>query len=219
MRAPFLLEGREVFSSVSVGLALGARGGARADALLRNADVALHQAKEDGRARLRVFDAGASAPTLERLELESDLFRAVERDELRLVYQPNVDLKTGAIVGMEALARWQHPRRGLVGPAQFIPIAEETGLILSVGRWVMEEACRQARVWQSEHLRLHRLMMSVNVSPRQFQHPDLIGQVEAALDRTGMPPACLKLEITENALLADSADTMKTLIALKRLGV
>ena len=219
MRAPFRLDGHEVISSASVGIAVATVGQSDADTLLQQADIALHQAKAEGKARAIVFDRGRDAPSLQRLELESDLWKAVERNELRLVYQPSVDLKTGSIVGMEALARWQHPRRGMVSPAEFIPVAEETGLILPVGRWVLQEACRQVRRWQHEHPNFRRLVMSVNVSAQEFQHPNLVQQVSETLRDTGLHPSSLKLEITESALLKDVEATLDTLHALHRLGV
>jgi PAS domain S-box-containing protein len=151
--------------------------------------------------------------------LGRDLAGAMERCELRLDYQPSVDLKTGALVGMEALARWQHPHLGPIGPDRFIPLAEETGLILPLGRWALAEACRQARIWQATYPRLGNLVMGVNVSPRQFEHPHLVDEVAEALARSGIAPASLRLEITENAVLGHDEAAIRTLIALRRLGV
>jgi EAL domain-containing protein (putative c-di-GMP-specific phosphodiesterase class I) len=159
-----------------------------------------------------------SEATLERVELENDLRRALERGELRLHYQPLVDLATDRIVGLEALVRWAHPTRGLIPPASFIPVAEETGLIVPIGRWVLETACRQARRWLDE-MPESPLVMSVNLSARQFGHPTLVDDIRATLEASGLPADRLELEITESVLLAEAEDSATALQAIRDLGV
>jgi diguanylate cyclase (GGDEF)-like protein/PAS domain S-box-containing protein len=216
---PVTLHDREVFVSVSVGITMAAPRHATPDDLLREADIALYQAKAAGKARAVVFDAGAHARVVERLDRQTALRRALDQGELRLHYQPEVDLATGAIVGMEALVRWKDPRRGLLPPDEFIPLAEETGLIVPLGRWVLEEACRQARAWQSRSSAGRPLIVGVNVSARQFEQSDLAEQVARVLRETGLDPGALCLEITESAAMADIRATVTTLSALKALGV
>jgi EAL domain-containing protein (putative c-di-GMP-specific phosphodiesterase class I) len=159
-----------------------------------------------------------SAETLDRLDFENDLRHAIERNELILHYQPLVDLATNRVVGLEALVRWQHPERGLVPPLAFIPLAEETGLILPIGRWILETACRQAQAWQVMFPAI-RPVMSVNLSARQFAQPDLVEQVQAILAETGLAPATLELEITESVVMDRSDDAIRALKALRSLGV
>jgi diguanylate cyclase (GGDEF)-like protein len=219
LRMPLALGGREVFVTASIGIAVNGTGQERPDDLLQHADVALHRAKGAGRSRRIVFSPEMNTNTIERLDLETDLRRAVERGELRVHYQPELDLAAGRIVGMEALARWQHPLRGLISPAEFIPMAEETGLILPIGWWVLEQACRQARRWQAQHPHGPTLVMSVNLSARQFQHPDLVGQVARVLRRTRLEPAYLRLEITETVVMDGAESIIETLRRLKALGV
>jgi EAL domain-containing protein (putative c-di-GMP-specific phosphodiesterase class I) len=158
------------------------------------------------------------AEAVERMELETALRVAIDRDELRLHYQPIVSLGSGEVAGWEALVRWQHPARGLVSPVVFIPIAEETGLIVAIGSWVLDRACRQVRAWQ-ELTGNESLTISVNVAARQFEDPALIGTVQRTLRRSGLAPSCLKLEITESAIMADAEGAVTTLRALKALGV
>jgi EAL domain-containing protein (putative c-di-GMP-specific phosphodiesterase class I) len=165
-----------------------------------------------------LFDPSMEAAAMERMELEGALRLALDRRELRVYYQPIVGLPGEELVGWEALVRWLHPTRGLISPAQFIPVAEETGLIVAVGQWVLEEACRQARAWR-ELTGDRGLVMSVNVSARQFQHPELVADVARILRQTGLAPACLKLEITESAVMRDAEDAVGTLRALKALGL
>ncbi|MBI2760595.1 MAG: EAL domain-containing protein [Chloroflexi bacterium] len=221
LQQPFLLHSREVVIGASVGIALATAGGAHPgpEDLLRQADIALYQAKAAGKARAAVFDQAMNDHALARLDLESDLRRALVRAELRLVYQPEVDLISGKIVGAEALIRWDHPERGLLSPAEFIPLAEETGLILPIGIWGLEEACRQAVAWQSLRPHDEPLVMNVNLSGREFQYPSLAGEVAAVLERTGMAPALLKLEITESTMMQDTESAITTLRALKDLGI
>jgi EAL domain-containing protein (putative c-di-GMP-specific phosphodiesterase class I) len=165
-----------------------------------------------------LFDPRMEAEAVERMELETALRVAIDRDELRLHYQPIVSLGNGKVVGWEALVRWEHPTRDLVSPGTFIPIAEETGLIVAIGSWVLDRACRQVRAWQ-ERSGDDSLTISVNVAARQFEDPALIGTVQRSLRRSGLPPSSLKLEITESAIMADAEGAVTTLRALKALGV
>jgi diguanylate cyclase (GGDEF)-like protein/PAS domain S-box-containing protein len=219
LRAPFVLRGRERFVTTSVGISFGGRGGERPGDLLRNADLAMYQAKARGRNRHVVFEPVMGERALQRLELEGELRRALEREEFRLHYQPKVSLKSGEIVAMEALIRWEHPSRGLVSPAQFVPVAEEIDLIAPIGRWALEEACRQARRWQVQFPGMLPLKVCVNLSARQFQRPGVREEVEAALRESGLHPAALDLEITESVVMEDASATLATLRHLKGLGV
>lgn len=217
--APFIVDGRETYVSASIGVALS-RGGAQGAAdLLREAEVALYRAKGDAGDRVSVFHPRMSASSFDRLELELDLRHAVERDELRVFYQPLVDLRTGRTMGHEALVRWEHPARGLLAPLAFISLAEETGLILPIGDFVLAEACRQARAWQQGDPALADLVVSVNLSARQFARPELAAHVATILGETGLAPASLELEITESLAMSDSEATGVTLRALHELGV
>jgi diguanylate cyclase (GGDEF)-like protein len=213
LRDPFMLHGNEVFITASIGIATGRE---EADDLLRNADVAMYRAKATGKDRHEVFEPGMHAAAVARLELEGDLQRALERDELILNYQPLVSLGTGGVLGVEALVRWRHPRRGLVPPMDFIPLAEETGLILPIGRWILTEACRQVASWQREN---PGLTLTVNISGLQLQSPGLDEDVRRALESSGVPPRTLVLEITETTLMHDSEASVGRLQALKALGV
>ncbi|HKO29191.1 MAG TPA: EAL domain-containing protein [Solirubrobacteraceae bacterium] len=214
---PFVLSGSEHFVTTSIGIAL-ARGGERADELIRDADAAMYRAKDRGRARYEVFDEGMRGRAIERLRVENDLRRAIERGELRLEYQPVVSLRDFSIVGVEALLRWRHPQRGEVPPSEFIPIAEENGLIEPIGRWVLEHACRQAAQWYNARPDAAPLTMSVNLSAVQVRRsfPDVVRSV---LRSTGLDPACLSLEITETVMVRDAEGLGEVLQALKALGV
>jgi len=201
MAEPFAIASQQVFTSASIGIALSHPKYDNAEDLLRDADMAMYRAKASGKARHVVFDAGMHKRALALLQLETDLRWAIEREEFQLYYQPIVDLNSGHIGGFEALIRWQHPTRGLVSPLDFIPIAEETGWIVPIGRWVLDEACRQLAQWHREMLGEAALSMSVNLSAKQFSQPDLIAMVEEVLTRHNLPPGCLKLEITESAIM------------------
>ena len=216
---PFDLDGREVSVGVSAGLAIGHPGETRPGDLLKEAEIALHRAKADPLRSVILFDPEMRAQTLDRATMEHDLRRAIERDELVLHYQPLVSLERGEIVGMEALLRWNHPARGLVPPMAFIPLAEETGQILPIGRWVLESACRQMRDWQARHPAAAALVVSVNLSAKQFAQADLVGEVAAILDRTGLDPATLELEITESVVMDQSEASIERLRGLRALGV
>jgi diguanylate cyclase (GGDEF)-like protein len=216
--APFELDGRDVFVTGSMGIAIGRPGRDDPDELFRDAEVALYRAKGDTTVGHTFYEPSMSAESIERLDLENDLRRAVERDELRVFYQPVVDLATGRIAGVEALVRWQHPTRGLIPPMSFIPLAEETGLILPIGRWVLETAVQQTRVWQVAFPSETPLTISVNLSPSQFAQPDLGAHVMAILAQTGLPPSSLELEITESVVMDDSETGIAALRGLRALG-
>jgi diguanylate cyclase (GGDEF)-like protein/excisionase family DNA binding protein len=218
LRTPFELDGREWFINVRMGISMGRPGQAIPGDLLREAQVALVQAKADQSMRHAFFEPAMGEATIERLELENDLRRALTRGELRVHYQPLLDLAQERVVGVEALVRWQHPTRGLVPPSAFIPLAEESGLIGPVGRLVLETACRQVREWR-DRLPGSGIGVSVNLSVRQFAQPGLADEVTEILGRTGLPPQALELEITESVLMEATELTAQTLAALRALGV
>jgi len=218
LRRPFTVERHTVAVTASIGVAVGKTPYSWPTELLKNADIALHRAKLAGRARAVLFDPSMTIHTAERLELEEDLGHAVERGELYLEYQPEVNLSTGAIVGVEALLRWQHPRRGQLQAADIIPLAEDTGLILPIGNWVLGETCRQARAWRALPT-TRPFAASVNVSARQFDQSGLAEEVVRALGAAGLDPSELRLEITEGVLMRDAQSSRRTLEALKQLGV
>ena len=217
LAVPFPIDGHAVVVTTSVGVAFGEAGG-RAAELLRDADVAMYQAKQAGKARYAVYDGSMRAAAVMRLALESDLRQALERDELRVYYQPKVALATGRIAGVEALVRWQHPTRGLLAPGTFIPLAEETGLILPLGRWVLAAACAQLVAWR-ERYPASGLLLGVNVSARQLQRGDLAAEVAAILAASGLAPGALKLELTESVLMEDAVATGRAIRDLRGLGV
>ncbi|HYY89290.1 MAG TPA: EAL domain-containing protein, partial [Chloroflexota bacterium] len=219
LQAPFEVAGREVFISASVGIAISHAGHEDAAEILRNADVAMYRAKHQGSGGYHIFEPGMRVALIERLELEADLRRAVDHGEFTLVYQPIMALDPPTISGFEALIRWSHPSRGLVSPADFIPLAEETGLIFPIGRWVLDEACREAARWQSEHPRDPPRTVSVNLSACQLQHAGLVGEVANALAASRLDPGCLVLEITESVLIHDTEAIIARLSELKQLGV
>jgi EAL domain-containing protein (putative c-di-GMP-specific phosphodiesterase class I) len=189
------------------------------DQLLRNADLAMYRAKAAGQGGYERYDPGMHTQLVERMQLETDLRRALDAGELFLHYQPTIDLASGQIVGAEALARWNHPTRGLVPPSEFIPLAEASGLIQRLGAWVLREACRQAAEWQQANPRRDRpLTLSVNLSGKQLQHAQVIDDVAVALRDSGLPPASLVLEMTESILLDDSETVLDILRQLKELG-
>jgi diguanylate cyclase (GGDEF)-like protein/PAS domain S-box-containing protein len=221
LEEPFTLEGREVFATASIGIALGTPGRERPTDLLRNADLALYHAKSSGKAACEVFDVHMNVLAAERLDLEADLRRALDRREFAVYYQPQLDLLTGTTVGWEGLVRWEHPQRGMVLPSTFLSIAEETGLISQIGDLVLYEACRQVRAWQLQHPSSAAWpKASVNISPRQFRHQaDLVEQVSRALEETGLAPRNLVLEITETMVMEDVERNVEVLRQLKALGV
>ncbi len=219
MAAPFTLVGQEVFSSASIGIALAHAGYDNPDDLLRDADMAMYRAKSLGKARHEVFDSGMHTRAVALLQLETDLRWAIERREFELHYQPIISLQSGAITGMEALVRWRHPERGLVSPAEFIPVAEETGWIVPIGAWVLETACEQLALWQAELRPDPPLTMSVNLSGKQFSQPNLIPFISEQLAKWNIAPQNLKLEITESAIMENAQAVTERLHTLRALGV
>jgi diguanylate cyclase (GGDEF)-like protein len=218
LREPFDLGNRDWYVNASLGIAMAWPGQATPGDAFREAEVALVRAKASPGPRYVLFEPEMSAATLERVELENDLRRALDRDELRLHYQPIVDLATDRIVGLEALVRWEHPTRGMIPPLSFIPAAEETGLIVAIGRWVLETACRQARRWLDE-MPETPLVMSVNLSARQFGQTTLVDDIRSILKASRLPAERLELEITESVLLAEGEDSATALLAIRNLGV
>ena len=216
---PFEIGGQEVFTSASIGIALGGIADHRPEDLLRDADTAMYRAKTHGIAKHAVFDITMHDHAVAVLQLENDLRRAVERGELRVCYQPVVALQSARIVGFEALVRWQHRQRGLVPPKEFIPVAEETGVIGVVGRWVLTEACRQMRGLQQLQPRGAGLSLAVNVSGRQILQPDLVEQVGEILNHSGLDPRLLRLELTESALVQNESAAARCLHRLRHLGL
>lgn len=219
LAAAFELQGQSMFTSASIGIALPDDAMQRAEDLLRNADIAMYRAKKAGPARLEVFAPSMHASAINLLELETDLRTAVERDELTLYYQPIVALPGQEVIGLEALIRWRHPRRGLLMPHEFIPIAEETGMIVSIGWWVLREACRQGRAILDSYPNGRCPYMAVNLSSRQIALPDLAGAVLSILAETGMPGSLLSLEITESSLVTNVDLAARGLARLRAEGV
>jgi len=215
---PVNLAGAEVTTSVSMGIVTSSVSHDQPEQLLRSADMAMYRAKAAGRARYEMFDRAMHSDALARLQLETDMRRAVELGEFRLHYQPLVSLRTGRITGLEALIRWEHPERGLVHPAEFIPIAEETGLIVPIGRWVLNEACRQLGQWHLSHHRPDALTIGVNLSVKQFSQPDLVAQISQALADHEISPSCLRLEITESAIIDKGRYAATILSQIRQLG-
>ncbi|MBW4638829.1 MAG: EAL domain-containing protein [Gloeocapsa sp. UFS-A4-WI-NPMV-4B04] len=216
---PFKLNGHEVFISTSIGIALSTTAYENAEEILRDADTVMYRAKALGKARYEVFDQDMHTRVVELLQLENDLRRSLERQELEIYYQPIVCLATGIITGFEALLRWQHPQRGFVSPVEFIPIAEETGMIVPIGYWVLREACHQMSVWQ-KHFNINLpLTISVNFSGKQFSQPDLIKQVAQILQDNDFDAHNLKVEITESVLIENADSAAGMLVQLKKLGI
>jgi diguanylate cyclase (GGDEF)-like protein/PAS domain S-box-containing protein len=219
---PFSIDGVEHFVSASIGVAVAWPSEQRtisAELLIRDADAAMYRAKESGRARCVLFDAEMRAGAMRRLEVERELRHALGRNELALHYQPVISLRTGEISGLEALVRWQHPERGLLDPAEFVSIAEDSGLIEPIGRWVQEHACRQALAWHQQLPDTRPFDVAVNLSARQVAHRDLPATVAEIIERTGIDPARLRLEITESVLVDESATAISSLEALNEIGV
>jgi diguanylate cyclase (GGDEF)-like protein/PAS domain S-box-containing protein len=215
---PLTVEATEVFSSLSIGIAF-ADPGKEPEAMIRDADAAMYLAKERGRARYEVYDERMRSTLVERLDIETALRRALARHELRVVYQPTISLESGEIVGVEALLRWEHPERGLLVPSEFIDVAEETGLIVPIGAWVIEQASRQAQRWHVARPDVDPLFVSVNLSGRQLDTAVLIDTVADVITRTGLQPGMLGLEITESVVMRDPEASTTSLRALKELGV
>ena len=219
LQHPVRLGTNEVFVSASLGVAYCTEGKEEAESLLRNADTAMYEAKIRGKSGYVLFEPSMSAQVVERMEVETGLRLAVERNELRVHYQPLIDLELGRMNGVEALVRWEHPTKGLVPPGKFIAIAEETGLIVPIGYWVLEEACRQMRTWKETYPKYGSFTINVNLSGKQLQRPDVVERVQAILTKTALPPNALKLEITESVMMTDVEATVEKLMQLKALGV
>jgi diguanylate cyclase (GGDEF)-like protein/PAS domain S-box-containing protein len=214
---PFQLNGQEVFTTASIGIAVSAAHYERADDLLRDADMAMYRAKSLGKARHEMYDTEMHSRAVAVLQLESDLRRAVEAQEFLVYYQPICSLETGKLTGAEALLRWQHPQRGILSASDFVPLAEETGLIVPIGEWLLRAACAQIRHWQNDGY--PELRVLVNLSARQFQYPNIPGLIDRVLQETGMPAAALQLEITESVAMKNVGLSIATLKALHAMGV
>jgi diguanylate cyclase (GGDEF)-like protein/PAS domain S-box-containing protein len=219
LKPPFLLAGKEVYTSVSIGIAQSNPVYEGPDEMLRDADTAMYHAKSLGKGRYEVFDAKMRASVMARLQLETDLRHALERREFRNFYQPIVNLASGEIAGFEALLRWQHPTRGLLGPIEFIGVVEETGLIRELGWWNLSEACRQIGEWRAAWPANRDLIISVNLSAKQFLQPNLVADIANLLRELKLPPDALKLEITESTVMKDPAGAVEMLQQIKSLGV
>jgi len=214
---PLWVDNREVLLTASLGISLYPQDSTDAVTLIRNADLAMYRAKKDGRNSFSFYDPEMNLRVQETLELETDLRQALDREEFLLHYQPKVDLASGAVIGCEALVRWRHPRRGLVPPNDFIPLAEETGLIVPLGAWVLREACRQTRLWKDQGL--PPVSVAVNLSARQFRQGDLLQLVADVLAETGLDAHLLDLELTESTVMDNPLKAGKTMLELKKLGV
>jgi diguanylate cyclase (GGDEF)-like protein/PAS domain S-box-containing protein len=214
---PFNLEGEEVFIKTSIGIALYPGDGENTEDLLKNADTAMYKAKEFGGNNYQFYTNGMENRTFESVKLENDLYRALENQEFSIYYQPQMNTESGKMFGVEALLRWNHPTRGIVSPAEFIPMAEETGLIVPIGEWVLRNACKQVKQWQEEGY--GNLNLSVNLSVRQFEQRNLVSMVKQVLEETGLSPQLLELELTENLIVKNTEVTLKTMEQLKDLGI
>ncbi|MFP4300091.1 MAG: PAS domain S-box protein [Spirulinaceae cyanobacterium] len=219
IKQPFNLEGHEVFTNTSIGIAFNSLEYKQPEELLRDADTAMYRAKELGKARYAVFTSNMHATALARLQLETDLRRALSRQEIFAYYQPIVNLQTQELIGFEALARWQHPHRGLVSPGEFIPIAEETGLIVPLGRWMLQTACTQLQQWQHKFVGNQPLKMSVNLSGRQLKEANLIAEIASILQNANLPSNSLKLEITETLLMDNAKAAAEMFVQLQEMGI
>jgi diguanylate cyclase (GGDEF)-like protein/PAS domain S-box-containing protein len=216
LRLPFIVDEKEVFTSASIGIALSTSGYQHAEEFLRDADTAMYRAKSLGKARCEVFDANMRASVTHRLQLETDLRHAIDRQEFRNYYQPIISLDSGKIAGFEALLRWQHPTQGLIEPNEFIPIAEETGMIRELGWWSLSDACRRIAEWRKSS---PELTVSVNLSAKQFLQTNLAAQLETLLQELSVPPAALKLELTESSIMVDPVAAATLLSQMKSLGI
>lgn len=216
---PYYIHGQEVFTTASVGITLSSTGYETAESILRDADTAMYRAKENGKARYEIFDTNMHDHAVTLLRLENDLRRALDRGELLLYYQPIISLEDEKISGFEALVRWQHPKHGLVLPNEFIPMAEDTGLIIDIDRWALGEACRQMGEWQATGVVDRSMTMSVNLSNKQFTSPNLAEQITHILQQTHLDPSCLHLEITESVVTENAEIACATLRQLRALGI
>jgi len=218
LRRPFIMEGRELYVIASIGISLGGARTHDADGLLREADTAMYRVKDEG-GDFRVFNSAMYERAFTRLEVENDLRRAIEQEEFVVHYQPMVDLQTGELWGMEALVRWDHPERGLLEPSEFVPVAEESGLVIPMGEQILRESCFRAKEWQEENPRIPSLVMSVNLSALQLSRLDLADTVERVLGETGLEGSCLILDVTETVYVKVLAANTAMLDRLRGLGV
>ncbi|MEW5772469.1 MAG: EAL domain-containing protein [Thermodesulfobacteriota bacterium] len=219
LASPFTIQGYEVRLTASFGIAFGANGSQRPEDLLQKANIAMHRAKEMGRDRIKVFNSRMLEQAILHMTLENDMRRAIARNEFSLVYQPIYSLREHRLVGFEALLRWEHPDHAFSGPGEFIPLAEETGLIIELGKWALREACSTLSLWRESHAWARDLKMSVNISPRQFSQADLVQSISHILRDTDVPPDRLRLEITETAIMDNAAAAVDKLHRLKGLGI
>ena len=217
MRRPFLIEGHEIFVTASIGISLFPEDGDDCDSLLKFADTAMYHAKNCGKNNAKLYSSSLTMQIMSHVKLEVGLRKALKNDELYLLYQPQIDVRSSEIVGVEALVRWRHPERGIISPTEFIPLAEETGLIVPIGEWVLRTACQQARLWQRQTQR--QIRTAVNLSAKQFKDENLAQIVLSALHDTGLDPKMLELELTEGTLMDDAKATMATLEQLRAIGV
>jgi predicted signal transduction protein with EAL and GGDEF domain len=213
---PVSLQMRDYYVTCSIGIALYPNDGQDAQTLLKNADVAMYRAKELGKNDYQFFSKEMNAAAFEHLLMENSLRQALDKGEFEIHYQAQVELQQNRIIGLEALVRWRHPEHGLISPTRFIPLAEENGLIVPLGEWVLEQACLQARIWQN--LGFPPIRMAVNLSPRQFQPHGLIKAVRRALDRSGLDPQWLELEITEGMIMRNAEEAIQIMSELKKMG-
>jgi predicted signal transduction protein with EAL and GGDEF domain len=218
LAVPFDLNGQEIVLTVSIGIAFSGNAGAEAQDVLGDAEIAMYRAKSAGKGRCEVFDHAMHAGAIKRLQLETDLRKALELNQFRVYYQPIVSLRSGQIVGFEALSRWQRPE-GLVMPGEFITVADETGIILPMNRQLLNDACRQLRAWQALFRSDPPLTLNVNITPKQFAQPELASEIGRILRETGLDPRCVNLEITETIAMADAKRSAVVLSELKALGV
>jgi EAL domain-containing protein (putative c-di-GMP-specific phosphodiesterase class I) len=219
MEAPFLIHGHEVFTSGSIGIALSADNYTRTEEILRDADTAMYRAKSAGMGKYRIFDASMHERAMALWQLETDLRRAVDRDEFLIYYQPIVSLKTGRLAGFEALVRWNHPDRGLLYPSEFLALAEETGLLNVIDRWTIRHGAAQLRAWQVEYQRQPPIFLNVNLSGSILNQPDLPDYIKSVLHESGIHPNTLRLEITEGTILREIAGINHKLAELQKLNV
>ena len=219
LQKPSQVEGKELYVSASIGIAFSSDEYNSPDDLVRDADLAMYRAKVKGKGRYELFDAKLHSGAVSMLQLEIDLRRAIEQKEFVLHYQPIYSLNSEKIVGFESLIRWNHSERGMIPPNEFIPVAEETGLILPIGQWVLRESCRQMWEWQEKYPSAKSLVINVNLSARQLEKKDLVEEIAEILDETGLSPHCLKLEITESVIMSNAEQAIETVRQLRRMGV
>lgn len=219
LAAPVIIDGHEIYAAVSIGIALGSDLYERAEQVLRDADIAMYEAKKRGSACSEIFDTKMHASILDRIQLESELHGVLDHNELTMVYQPIVDLNSQSLAGFEALVRWNHPTRGVIYPTEFIPLAEETGLIVKIGEWIMREACRELNSLQKRFSTEPPLRMSINISGKQFSQESLADTVAEILQETGVAPCCLAIEITESILMENIDVAIATMKRLRAMGV